>query len=142
MYPPDDPRVVATMEAVRAQLWISAGVGGVARYQQDWYHCVELGEDIPGNPWIICTLWVADWLARTARGTTELDSTVLPLLGWVAHHASAAGLLPEQVHPLSGAPLSVAPLTWSHAAFVDSCLTYCQARAELEQGAASAARSA
>ena len=142
MYAADDPRVVATMEAVREQLWIRTGVGGVARYQQDWYQCVELSDDVPGNPWIICTLWVADWLARTARGTAELDSTVLPLLDWAARHASAAGLLPEQVHPFSGAPLSVAPLTWSHGAFVDSCLTYCEARAELERRGAGAARSA
>ena len=142
LYEADDPRIAATMEAVRQQLWIGAGVGGVARYQQDWYHCVELSDDIPGNPWIICTLWVADWLAHTARGVAELDSTVLPLLDWVDRHASAAGLLPEQVHPLTGAPLSVAPLTWSHAAFVDSCLTYCEVRAELEQRGASAARSA
>jgi hypothetical protein len=30
-------------------------------------------------------------------------------------------VLAEQVDPYTGAPLSVAPLTWSHAAFVLAC---------------------
>ena len=51
------------------------------------------------------------------------------MLGWepMAARASAAGLLPEQVNPFTGGPLSVAPLAWSHAAYVDVCLGYCQA---------------
>jgi GH15 family glucan-1,4-alpha-glucosidase len=144
MYAPDDPRVVATMEAVRERLWVRAGDGGVARYQRDYYHCVELSDDVPGNPWIICTLWLADWLVRTAASAEELDATVLPLLEWVERHASAAGLLPEQVHPFSGAPLSVAPLAWSHAAYVDVCLGYGRALAALESpaGAEEPSRSA
>jgi len=140
MYAPDDPRMVATMTAVRDTLWVRGGVGGIARYQRDLYQCVELSDAVPGNPWVICTLWVADWLARTAATPAELDAAVLPLLEWVAARASAAGLLPEQVHPFSGAPLSVAPLTWSHAAFVDSCLTYAVARARLLRGAEPADR--
>jgi GH15 family glucan-1,4-alpha-glucosidase len=34
--------------------------------------------------------------------------------------------LPEQVHPHSGAPLSVAPLTWSHS-------TLCEALQDLAE---------
>jgi len=144
MYAAADPRVAATMAAVRDRLWLRAGDGGVARYQHDYYHCVELSDDVPGNPWIICTLWLADWQARTAGSVEELHATVLPLLEWVERHASAAGLLPEQVHPFNGAPLSVAPLAWSHAAYVDACLGYCRALAALESPASdeSASRSA
>jgi GH15 family glucan-1,4-alpha-glucosidase len=32
-----DPRVVATMEAVRTRLWVQTDVGGLARYEHDWY---------------------------------------------------------------------------------------------------------
>jgi len=61
----------------------------------------------------------------------------------VVGHASPAGLLPEQVHPFTGVPLSVSPLTWSHAAFVHSCIVYVEARADLEaRGMARAVRSA
>ncbi len=30
----------------------------------------------------------------------------------------------EQIHPYSGAPLSVSPLTWSHATYVETVLEY------------------
>jgi GH15 family glucan-1,4-alpha-glucosidase len=98
-------------------------VGGLARYEHDWYQRVS--QDIarvPGNPWIICTLWLAEW--EIARVTSEADLLrALELLHWVVAHARPSGLLPEQVHPYTGAPLSVCPLTWSHAAFVLAVLS-------------------
>ena len=38
MFAPDDPRIVATMQAVRDRLWVKTDVGGVARYENDYYH--------------------------------------------------------------------------------------------------------
>jgi GH15 family glucan-1,4-alpha-glucosidase len=35
------------------------------------------------------------------------------------------------MHPLTGAPLSVAPLTWSHAVFVDTVLQFAEKEKEL-----------
>jgi hypothetical protein len=35
-----------------------------------------------------------------------------------------SGVLAEQVHPYTNQPLSVSPLTWSHAAFVTTVLEY------------------
>ncbi|HEV7679241.1 MAG TPA: glycoside hydrolase family 15 protein [Candidatus Dormibacteraeota bacterium] len=131
MYEADEPRVVSTMQAVRDRLWLRTGIGGVARYERDYYQCVEVSDEIPGNPWIICTLWLADWHSRVARSVAELDQTVLPLLEWVQRQALPSGVLPEQVHPYTGGPMSVAPLTWSHAGFVASCLTYSEARTAL-----------
>jgi hypothetical protein len=32
--------------------------------------------------------------------------------------------MPEQLHPRTGDPLSVSPLTWSHAAFVSAVQHY------------------
>ena len=67
-------------------------------------------------------MWLAEW--EIARATSEADlSRALELLHWVVSHARPSGLLPEQVHPYSGAPLSVCPLTWSHAAFVMAVLS-------------------
>ena len=48
----------------------------------------------------------------------------LQLLNWVADHALASGVLAEQLHPETGAPLSVSPLTWSHSAFVHTICRY------------------
>jgi glucoamylase len=56
-----DPWVVATMQAVRARLWVQTDVGGLARYKNDWYW--QVSQDIarvPGNPWIICALWLSE----------------------------------------------------------------------------------
>ncbi|MGH8069483.1 MAG: glycoside hydrolase family 15 protein [Candidatus Entotheonellia bacterium] len=49
---------------------------------------------------------------------------ILEPLQWVVTHASPSGLLAEQIHPNTGVPLSVCPLTWSHAAFVMAVLLY------------------
>ncbi len=124
MYPPDDPRVVRTMEAVRERLWVRTEVGGVARYEDDYYHQVSNDiANVPGNPWFICTLWLAQWEISRARSSEDLRSAS-EILEWVAAHALSSGVLAEQVHPYTNAPLSVSPLTWSHATYVATVLEY------------------
>jgi GH15 family glucan-1,4-alpha-glucosidase len=124
MIPADDPLMVQTMEAIEHRLWCQTEVGGVARYEDDYYH--QVSNDVarvPGNPWFICTLWLADWY--TARATTLDELTrAEELLEWVVAHALPSGALAEQVHPFSGEPMSVSPLTWSHATFVGSVNAY------------------
>ena len=72
LLPADDERVQATMKAVEDRLTVKTNVGGVARYVDDYYHQVSQDtENIPGNPWFICTLWMADY--RIARATTEAE---------------------------------------------------------------------
>mgnify|MGYP006430025199 CR=1 FL=1 len=46
------------------------------------------------------------------------------LLEWSADHALSSGSLAEQINPYDGTPLSVAPLTWSHAGFIIATLKY------------------
>ena len=43
------------------------------------------------------------------------------------------GILPEQVHPFTLEPLSVAPLTWSHAQLVTTACAYLDKLAEMER---------
>ncbi len=131
MYPPDHPKMVATMQAIRRRLWVKTEVGGVARYENDRYHQVSQDiENVPGNPWFICTLWLAEWHAATARSLADLQHSLM-LLEWIVQHALPSGVLAEQVHPYSNDPLSVSPLTWSHAAFVSTVQAYLQARERL-----------
>jgi len=118
MYPPDDPRIVSTMEAVRDQLSNRGETGGIARYRNDYYFQVDGDIDrVPGNPWFICTLWLAQWYIATATRPKDLERA-RRIIDWVAAHALQGGLLSEQLDPHSGAPLSVSPLTWSHAELV------------------------
>ena len=131
--PPDDPKMAAMMQALGRHLWVKAGAGGLARYERDYYFRVSDDfEKVPGNPWIICTLWLADWYIACAKNEAEMRGA-LDLLEWATHCASPTGVLSEQVHPSSLQPLSVAPLTWSHAQFVLTASNYLDKLAELGQ---------
>ena len=124
MLDPKDDRVQKTMAAIRSSLWVQTPIGGAARYQNDGYQRVAGDPDtVPGNPWFICTLWLADWHIAKAANLQELQEA-LPILEWVAQRALASGVLAEQADPFTGAPLSVSPLTWSHATFVSTFAAY------------------
>jgi len=121
MYMPDDPRVVATMDALKQKLWIPSTVGGMARYEEDDYYRVS--REITGNPWFVSTLWFADYLIRKAAAPEDLQEPE-KILEWVVQHALPSGVLAEQIHPLTGEPLSISPLTWSHGTFVGVAQQY------------------
>ncbi|MBN2144727.1 MAG: glycoside hydrolase family 15 protein [Candidatus Aureabacteria bacterium] len=119
-----DPRMIETARLVREQLWLNTPVEGCARYQDDFYQRAEDGpKDIPGNPWFIATLWMAEYFIDQAQNQQQLQAT-LPYLEWCGKNALPSGVLAEQVHPVSGFPLCVSPLTWSHSAFVWTVLRY------------------
>jgi oligosaccharide amylase len=131
--PPDDPRVVSTMTQLAKALSVKTDIGGMARYTIDHYQAVtEPNGEIPGNPWIITTLWHAQWLIACAKTKNEL-SEAKKLLDWARRFATKTGILPEQVHPYTGAPLSVSPLTWSHATYAETVLLYVKKEKELEK---------
>lgn len=103
VFPADDPRMLATAEAIEQHL--TSPVGGICRYQGDTYQ--------GGNPWIICTLWLAmQWLqcGYTARGRLSYD--------WALAHRTTLDLFGEQINRVSGQPCWVTPLSWSHAMFL------------------------
>jgi GH15 family glucan-1,4-alpha-glucosidase len=123
-FAPDDMVVQETMRAVEDRLWARTDVGGCARYEADAYMRVsEDVERVPGNPWFICTLWLADYRIATARNLEDLERAV-EILEWTVARALPSGVLAEQVDPLTGAPLSVSPLTWSHSTVVATVMAY------------------
>jgi glucoamylase len=128
-YEARDPRVAATMKAVKDGLWIKTSVGGMARYENDYYHRVS--QDVPGNPWFICTLWLAQYTIASAQTEEELAGA-LPVIAWVAERALDSGVLAEQMDPFTDAPLSVSPLTWSHATVVQVVMEYLEKREALK----------
>jgi GH15 family glucan-1,4-alpha-glucosidase len=131
-YGPDDPKVVATMNAIKDRLWCKTEVGGVARYENDYYHKVSDDiEKVPGNPWFICTMWLAQWAIARAKRPEEMAEAV-KVLEWVTSHTLRSGVLAEQVHPYTNAPLSVSPLTWSHATVVMCVQEYLEKLEQIE----------
>jgi GH15 family glucan-1,4-alpha-glucosidase len=124
-FPAESALVEGTMRAVREQLSVHTDAGGVARYDNDDYHRISADPDrVPGNPWILCTLWLAEHdVARAAD--SEGVQAALDHVRWVRAKATASMILPEQIDPYDGQHLSVAPLTWSHAqvvSVVQACL--------------------
>jgi GH15 family glucan-1,4-alpha-glucosidase len=123
--PADDPQAALTLQQVKERLWVQTDVGGLARYENDSYHQVELRDTtrVAGNPWFLCTMWLARYQLMQARTVEELRPG-LDLLAWAADRALPSGTMAEQLHPYTGAPLSVSPLTWSHAEFVRTVREY------------------
>jgi GH15 family glucan-1,4-alpha-glucosidase len=124
MFAPDSDEMRGTMAAIEGRLTIKTEVGGVARYENDYYHQVsqDIG-NVPGNPWFICMCWLAEYRIASAKTHDELHGA-LDLLEWVRARALPSGVLAEQVDPYSDAPLSVSPLTWSHAEYVSAIRWY------------------
>ncbi|HUC20049.1 MAG TPA: glycoside hydrolase family 15 protein, partial [Candidatus Polarisedimenticolaceae bacterium] len=88
---------------------------GIARFENDGYYRSD--EHTTGNPWIITTLWMA-------KLHNMLDDTAATkdLVAWVAGLMHKSGVLAEQINPTTDTYVSVAPLTWSQAEFVDTLL--------------------
>jgi GH15 family glucan-1,4-alpha-glucosidase len=117
----DDDRLRQAMGYTKDKLWVSEGIGGIARFSGDTYH--HKGGDYPGNPWVITTMWYAQYLVSCAKNENDLDE-VKSLIEWCVMYASSAGTLPEQFDPHSGNHLSASPLVWSHAEYVTTIIEY------------------
>ena len=118
MFDADDPKIVSTMQQLIDRLTVKTKIGGIARYENDYYFQVSKDlQNVAGNPWILCTMSIAHWWALRAKTAAEVQKAT-DILMWATERALPSGVLPEQVDPYDGRPLSVAPLTWSHAAFV------------------------
>jgi|CXWL01.1.fsa_nt_gi GH15 family glucan-1,4-alpha-glucosidase len=116
---PDSEIANALVYSIEKSLTVHSSVGGIARYEGDYYFRKK--DEYPGNPWVITTLWLAQVQIQRARTADDLDKP-LGWLRWAINLAGDSGLLAEQYHPETGEPLSVSPLTWSHAEFVRTSL--------------------
>lgn len=104
-----------TANVVNQKLTNKSPSGGVPRYEND--HYFESAPEYTGNPWFIATLWMAQFDVRNK----ELDQA-RQKIDWTIQHALPSGVLSEQVSPETGAPVSVAPLVWSHAELINTIL--------------------
>lgn len=98
--------------------------GGSPRYEGDNYF--RTSDEYQGNPWIIITLWMAQFYVRYRRFEEANE-----IIKWASSKALASGVLPEQVHPGTGAPLSVTPLVWSHAEYINTVLDISHVQVQL-----------
>ena len=117
--PPDDPRVVATVEAVAERLTDSRGL--VYRYR------TESGQNADGlageeGTFLLCTFWLAQALAaagQVARARAVFERA--------ARYVNDVGLLAEEVDPESGDLLGNFPQAFSHIGLVNAAWAIAQA---------------
>ncbi|MFE9679259.1 glycoside hydrolase family 15 protein [Streptomyces sp. NPDC006259] len=113
--PPDDPRVVGTVDAVRREL--STPQGFVQRYPTEG---AQAGLDgLPGDEgtFLICSFWMVDALALTGRldEAKKLFERLLTL-------CNDLGLLAEEYDPVADQQLGNFPQAFSHIGLVDSAI--------------------
>ena len=116
-----DKRLKKAFEKTIERLELKTQIGGIARFEGDIYQ--RHATDIPGNPWIVATMWVAQYYISLAKNEADMEP-VKKRITWVLERASFSGVLPEQVDPFTGEHISAAPLTWSHAEFVTTIVSY------------------
>jgi GH15 family glucan-1,4-alpha-glucosidase len=110
--PGDDPRVLATIRAIEAELVDDAGL--VHRYRTgDGADGLEGGE----GAFLACSFWLVDALGGAGR-TGEAADLFERLLGL----RNDVGLLAEEHDPASGHQLGNFPQAFSHLALVSSAL--------------------
>lgn len=116
---PDDEKIKKAFKTVEEKLRVHGHSDGYMRYEGDNYYRLH---ESP-NPWVIATLWIAQYHIMSAKKLTDLKRAY-ELLEWTCAHATKSGVLAEQMHPNTGEHLSTAPLTWSHAEFVITIQDY------------------
>jgi len=108
--PPRDPRVVATVEAIRRQL----GEVFLRRYLPEE---APDGLDEEEGAFLLCSLWLAQALALMGR-----VQEALAVFQRVAGLGRGLGLYAEMVDPASGRFLGNYPQAYTHIALVDTAL--------------------
>jgi GH15 family glucan-1,4-alpha-glucosidase len=109
----DNTALQQTLAAIESNL-INTGIGGVIRYQNDNY---MKKDGLPPNPWFVCTYWLAQYYVQSKQ-----TQKARAIVDWSLTHTLNSGIMSEQIHPVTGSPLGVAPLVWSHAELINTVL--------------------
>ncbi|MGE0004283.1 MAG: glycoside hydrolase family 15 protein [Parvibaculaceae bacterium] len=122
--PPDDPRVIATVKAVRRELMED---GLVLRYRPE--HAPDGVTGTEGT-FLVCSFWLVDALAMMGRGqeARELFERLLAL-------RNDLGLLAEQYDPRLRRQLGNFPQAFSHVGIVNTAHNLISAQGPAEQRA-------
>jgi glucoamylase len=116
-----DEKVKQSIKTVEEKLACKTPIGGVGRYIGDDYY--RTSQEIPGNPWFITTLWLAQYYIMATKKVEDLEPAKY-WLEWVTKYALPSGILSEQINPYTGEQISAAPLTWSHSQFIIAVIQY------------------
>ncbi|MFI5212864.1 MAG: glycoside hydrolase family 15 protein, partial [Candidatus Saccharimonadales bacterium] len=115
LFPVGSDELQAAVATIQRTFGLSDSVIGLPRYENDDYCRVDGA--VNGNWWLITTLWLAQYYL-------EIDDhpQAERIIDWVKNQALSTGIMPEQISPIDGSAVSVAPLTWSHAEYIATLL--------------------
>lgn len=99
-------------------------VSPVPRYENDQYNTVDPSG--LGNPWFITTFWMAQYALLEEGDTHQAQAAV----DWALELMMPTGVLSEQINPYSYKFISVAPLAWSQAEFLNTVLDLTEKKTE------------
>jgi GH15 family glucan-1,4-alpha-glucosidase len=114
--PPDDPRVLATIDVTEERLTDKRGL--VYRYR------ARDGLDGEEGAFLLCTFWLAQALA--VAGQADRARNVFER---AAGFVNDVGLLAEEVDPVNGELLGNFPQAFSHIGLVNAAWAICEAEA-------------
>ena len=122
--PPDDARVIATIEAIQRELVVD---GLVLRYRPE-----ETPDGLHGEEgtFVVCSFWLVDALTMIGR-LDEAEALFEHLLTL----RNDLGLLAEEYDPRLGRQLGNFPQAFSHVGLVNSAVNLMSARGPAEQRA-------
>lgn len=115
LFPIGSEEIKSAVGTLQEKFGLNSGAFGLPRYENDYYFRVS--ESVTGNFWPIASMWLAQYYIET-----DQKDKAMPILDWVLEHAGPTGMISEQISPLDGASVSVAPLTWSHAEYLATLL--------------------
>ena len=100
---PKEKKILNTVE--RINLTLRTYTGGYQRFENDHY--------MNGNPWVIATLWMANYYIET-----EEYKKAKECFNFVLQSCGQHGLLAEQINNEKMQPAWIIGLGWSHAMFM------------------------
>ena len=103
IFTPKEKKILNTVE--RINMTLRTYTGGYTRFEVDHY--------MNGNPWVITTLWMANYYLEADEKTKAKECFDLVVKTCAKH-----GFLPEQINNEKMAPAWVIGLGWSHAMYI------------------------
>ncbi len=103
MFTPKERKIINTVENIN--LTIRTYTGGYKRFEDDHY--------MGGNPWVIATLWIAEYYLESGENNKAREC-----FDFVLRTSGIHGFLAEQINNETMSPAWIIGLGWSHAMFI------------------------
>jgi GH15 family glucan-1,4-alpha-glucosidase len=115
LFDADSHEVTTSLTTLENTLLNKSPAGGLPRYEYDNY--CRINESSLGNPWFVTTLWLAQMYIELG-----MKEKAIPIIEWTQAKMLKSGVLSEQINADTNEFMSVVPLIWSQAEFINTLL--------------------